>query len=65
MSGGDEHVSSMGLTRQEGFSDSDDYISIESGKVTKVTHIAELAKSTYNVRIAQLTTYSCVYLPQN
>ena len=32
MSGSDEHISSMGHTRQGGFSDSDDYISIESGK---------------------------------
>lgn len=31
MSGSDEHVSSMGLSRREGFNDSDDYISIESG----------------------------------
>ena len=33
MSGGDEHISSMGHTRLDGFSDSEDYVSIESGEI--------------------------------
>ena len=31
MTGGDEHISSLGLARREGFGDSEDYVSIESG----------------------------------
>lgn len=33
MSGGDEHISSMGHARLDGFSDSEDYVSIESGEI--------------------------------
>ena len=39
MSGSDEQVSSMGHTRQEGFSDTDDYISIESGRIITASEI--------------------------
>ena len=36
MSGGDEHISSMGHARLDGFSDSEDYVSIESGKIMQL-----------------------------
>ena len=36
MSGSDEQISSMGLSRSDGFSDLEDYISIESGRVITI-----------------------------